>query len=472
MSELMSFVQDKVYPVMPVFVQNIMISAFGFNWQKHRFGGEYNNFLKEVKAREFYTSEQWNNYQTKKLRELLVHAFKHVKFYREKYTGAGFTEDDLKNISLSDLGKIPLLEKDELRNFGTTALMSDKLSRGIFISSSGSTGTPTKIYLPQYFHQKFSALMEARVRNWSGVDRFSPRGMIGGRRILPDAKFKEPFYRYNIFERQTYFSAYHISHHTAVNYLKGIIENKVEYMTGYAMSNFLLAKFIAEEGLEAPVLKAVITSSEKLTTEMRSTIENVYSCKCFDSYSGCEACGLISETPERIMVVSPDAGIMEFINQDGTYISPGETGEIVSTGLINYDQPLIRYRIGDMATLSADQSPVEGRNMTRIDEITGRIEDVVVGRDGRAMVRFHSLYVDIKGIKAAQLIQHDFERFTMNLIVDDLVYQKVTGEALLRKRLVSQVGKVQVVFSYPESIAPSTNGKIKAVISELKTSIL
>ena len=234
-------------------------------------------------------------------------------------------------------------------------------------------------------------------------------------------------------------------------------------MTGYAMSNFLLAKFISEKGLTAPHLKAVITSSEKLTPEMRKTIEDVYQCRCYDSYSGCEACGLISETPEGVLVVSPDVGIMEFLNENGSNSAPGETGEIVSTGLHNYDQPLIRYRIGDMAKLSSDQSPVGGRYMVRIDEIAGRIEDLVVCRDGRSMVRFHSLYLDIPGLKTGQLIQHDYERFTLNLLIDKQEYKKSEAEAVLRKRLESQVGQAMINFNYPDKIATNSNGKIKAV---------
>jgi hypothetical protein len=47
-------------------------------------------------------------------------------------------------------------------------------------------------------------------------------------------------------------------------------------MTGYAMSNYFLARFFQEQKLDAPKLKAVITSSEKLTVEMRGTFQSVY----------------------------------------------------------------------------------------------------------------------------------------------------------------------------------------------------
>ncbi len=44
-------------------------------------------------------------------------------------------------------------------------------------------------------------------------------------------------------------------------------------------------------------------------------------------------------------------------------------GEIYSTGFLNYDQPLIRYRIGDRVKLAFDQITMCGRSMMVIDEI-------------------------------------------------------------------------------------------------------
>ena len=52
-----------------------------------------------------------------------------------------------------------------------------------FYSSSGSTGTPTSIYYSNRFHQTWSAAFEVRIREWAGIDRFTARGMIGGRKI-------------------------------------------------------------------------------------------------------------------------------------------------------------------------------------------------------------------------------------------------------------------------------------------------
>src|SRR5205823_9842139 len=124
----------------------------------------------------------------------------------------------------------------------------------------------------------------------ASVSSFIPRGMIGGRRVLPTAENKPPFYRYNFFEKQVYFSAYHINAKNAAGYFNGMKQHHIEYMTGYAMSNFFLARFFKEQNLHAPQLKAVITSSEKLTEEMRQVFKEVYGCKTYDTWSGVEAC--------------------------------------------------------------------------------------------------------------------------------------------------------------------------------------
>ncbi len=463
----MNKILESLYFRMPLFMQNMGISVYGYFWKKHRLGGIFLSEVKAAREREFYTYEQWKDYQTKGLRRLLIHAFDAVPFYSERYRSLGIDRDFLANITLEQLKLLPYTTKEDFRKYGDTTMLSPKLSKGNFEHSSGSTGTPVHIYMPDYASQTFSALMETRVRNWAGVDYKTPRGMVGGRRIIPDSYVEPPFYRYNFVEKQTYFSAYHISKQTIGDYLNGIIENKVEWMTGYAMSNYFIADFISKAGLKAPHLKAVITSSEKLTDKMREVISTIFGCKVFDSYSGCEACGLISESAEGELLVSPDAGIMEFIDEDGREVSNGEVGEIVSTGLINYDQPLIRYRIGDMAKVSMDQRLRTKHQMTKIDEIVGRIEDVVVSSDGRKMVRFHGLFVGIKGLIQSQLIQLTYIDFEIKLIVDDLLYDKQEAEAIINQRLESQIGKVVIKFDYVSALPAGKNGKIKAVVSNI-----
>ena len=456
----------QLYSISPNFLQNIYISFYGYYWKRRRYGGCFEQKIKEFKLRENFDKKQWEKYQTVELRKLLLHAFTTVPFYQNLYKSQGFSLQDFKNFKLNELHKLPYLEKDDLREYGTTTLLSTQRKRGKFLSTSGSTGTPAQLFFNKEFHQSWNALYEKRVRNWAGVNYSMPRAMIGGRRIIPTATSKAPFYRYNLAESQAYFSAYHISDTTANDYIVGLKKSKAIYLVGYAMSIYLLAQSIHKQHLKAPRLKAVLTSSEKLTSNMRMLIEKVFKCKVYDAYSGMEACGLISENADGELLFSPDSGVMEVIDSEGNQVEYGETGEVVATGFLNYDQPLIRYRIGDSVKLSKNQKTQSGHEMLKIDAIEGRTEDIIVSCDGRKMVRFHSVFIEIKSIVMAQIIQNSLERLIVKLVVDNS-YQKMKSEKLMQYRIKSQLGDVVIDFLYVDTIEKTASGKYKAVISTI-----
>ena len=411
--------------------------------------------------------DQWKAYQTTQLRKLLLHSFNMVPWYNRSFTRAGITAQQLQHFQIDQLNTLPLLEKDTLRQEGKSSLLaSEKEKGGTFFSSSGSTGTPTSILFSHAMHQRSSALYEARVRNWAGVSRHDPRGMIGGRRIMPAGNAKPPYYRYNFIEKQLYFSAYHINKQTVPGYAEGLVKYSTQYMVGYAMSNYILAKFLQEAGETPPPMKAVITSSEKLTPTMRNILGEVYNCKVYDGWGGVENCGLISENEYGQLLISPDSALIEILKPDGAPAKPGEEGELVCTGFFNYDQPLIRYRIGDMVKVSEDQVTKCGRAFTVIDEIVGRVEDVVVGKDGREMVRFHGIFVNLPNVVKGQVIQEEIERFTINVMTNGLTAKE---REAITSRMISQLGNVEININEMSDIPVGNNGKFRAVISKVKT---
>ncbi len=455
-----------LYENLPIVLQNLVISLYGLYWKKRRFGGVFKKEVELFRSRNSFSKQQWYEYQDKELRKLLIHSFTNVPFYKKKYTDAGFNLKFFKNFRLKDLNKLPFLEKEELRKFCKTELLSNIRNKGNFYSSSGSTGTPTSIYYSREFHQKWRAVFEVRISEWAGVNRYTARGTIGGRKIVKSNK--PPFYRYNYFEKQTYFSAYHISQNNIQNYLEGILKGKVEYMTGYAMSNYLLAIEFEKAGIVPPKMKAVVTSSEKLTNKMRRTLERVYNCKVFDSYSGVEACGLISESNDGQLFISPDAGIVEVLNEKENPVRENVTGELISTGLLNYDQPLIRYKIGDRISLGKKNDKNAQVQMPIVKSIDGRIEDVVTGPNGNFMVRFHSVFVDIDGLIASQTIQKTISHIVLKLVVDDNYYNAGRSEIIMIDRIKYQLGdSIKVSFEYLRKLPKTSKGKFKAVISKI-----
>jgi len=458
----MSSLLLKIYSKMPVHVQNFGISLFGIKWYNRRFGGIYRQELNKYLQRERFSDAEWKHYKNGKLRALLKHAYENVPYYNDLFNSNKIKHNQ---IELNNLNIIPFLEKQTLRVYGQTQLISKlKEPRGEFFSSSGSTGTPTQILISSLMHQRYAAAHESRCRAWAGVNNKSPRGMIGGRKVLTGSNEGPPFHRFNIIEKQVYFSAYHISSINTYNYVKAMYKHNIEYMTGYAVSNYLLALNIKQQKIKAPKLKAVITSSEKLTSEMRNVMEEVYQCKVFDGWSGVEACAMVTECEYGNLHISEDVGIIEILDEHGNEVSEGESGEVVCTGFLNYDQPLIRYRIGDRMTKGTDKCSC-GRNMPIIKEIDGRIEDVVTGPDGRKMVRFHSVFIGIPSIEFAQVIQEEIDYILIKIQNEIKLTDKEIE--LIKYRVLSQLGDVKIDIHQQTKIEQK-NGKYKAVISKLK----
>lgn len=457
---------ENLYYKLPLPLQNLAITIFGYTWYKRRFGGLFKQELEKCMQRDKFSEAAWKDWQQNRLREILVHANNTIPYYQKLFTQLQLTNTELANFNIDQLHTLPFLEKQTFRDIGSTEMISNTPEpNGEFLFSSGSTGTPTKTLYSTNMHQRYFAVFESRLNYWAGIDYKVPRGVIGGRRIIREGVSTGPFYRYNYIEKQTYFSAYHISAKTAANYVEGMIKNKVEYMTGYASANYFLARFIEEAGIKAPKLRAVLTSSEKLTPEMRDTFRRVYGCETFDSYNGVDLCNLISECEHHSLHVVPDVGIVEIIHPNGTPCKPGETGEIISTGLLNFDQPLIRYRMGDYVTLSANQQCKCGRNMPVIDEIVGRMEDTVVGPDGREMVRFHGIFINVLCVIEAQVIQHTLVDFEIKLVVSKQPEQAELE--LIEKRMRSQLGDIKLTITMVPEIPRNANGKFKAVISHV-----
>ena len=457
-------IYDRVYQHSPAWVQNFGISLYGYIWRNRRYGGSFKNNVRSFEQREGYTIPEWHTYQTIHLRKLIQYAIIHVPFYRQLYQTIGLSH--LSEIELDQLSELPLLEKEDIRSNQDAFTSDGVLKRKLHTyHTSGTTGTPIGIKFTNDMHRRWSAAYEVRVRHWSGLHYKMSRAMIGGRLVVPRAKAEPPFWRYNLAERQLYMSAFHISPQNACHYVQALNHFKPDYLVGYASSHFFLARMIDEQGLEVIQPKAILTSSEKLTSEMRTTLESVYRCPVFDAYSGVEACCLTSECEYHRMHISPDVGIIELIGENGSPVKIGEPGEIVATGLLNFEQPLIRYRTGDLA-IWADETCPCGREMPIIEEIVGRLEDTVIGADGREMVRFHGIFVGLPHIREGQVIQETLHKFRLKLVVD--VEFNDYDRQLICKRFEERLGSVDLTFELVDKIERTERGKYRAVISNVK----
>lgn len=461
----MSSILDFAYSRSPVFLQNVGVTLYGYYWRIRRQSGSFPREVAAFSKRDTYGTEQWDAYQTARLRELLTWSFTHVPAYRRKWSSLGVTEADLRQMANSGLRSLPLTDRDYLRQ-SPTDYVADSVSRRKLkaMHTSGSTGSPITIYLTSKTHQVFQAAYEVRCRHWASVDCSMSRAMIGGRLVVPQTYSKPPFWRYNAAERQLYMSAFHISPENTPAYVKALNHFRPDYLVGYASAHFFLARMIEESRLSVHRPKAILTSSEKLTHEMRSLLERVYSAPVFDAYSGVECCCLASECSQHSLHLSPDVGIVELLDEYGRPVEPGQTGEIVATGLLNFDQPLIRYRTGDLARISSAKCAC-GSAMPVLEELVGRLEDSIIAPDGRETVRFHGIFIGLPFIREGQVVQETINHIRVRLVITGDMSGSDRSEIIRRVR--HRLGEVRVDLEIVPAIERTLRGKFRAVISKV-----
>ena len=77
-------------------------------------------------------------------------------------------------------------------------------------------------------------------------------------------------------------------------------------------------------------------------------------------------------------LISDDSYIVEVL-KNGENVEPGEIGEVYITDLNNLITPMIRYRIGDLATIKNLSSTKDNSiPFNTLDEIKGRTRAIVL----------------------------------------------------------------------------------------------
>jgi phenylacetate-CoA ligase len=403
-----------------------------------------------------------------RLQRLFLHAFEQVPYYRDKWIGAGLTRRKLAQLTVDELPELPVVPKRDLR-LSPDAFVAESIARRHRLHryhSSGSTGTPVTHICTAVDHRRFIAGREARSFGWAGTSVREARSMIGGRMIVPKGVARPPYYRYNWAERQVYFTAYHISPDTVGNYVEGFNRYRPSVLTGYAYSHYSLARMMREQGLTldyAP--KALVLSSEKLTAAMKAVMKEAFRARAYEEYGAVENCMLGTECELGRLHAHPDFGIIEIVDEAGEPVPAGVDGRVLCTGLLNETQPLIRYEIGDVGRWSSEKCPCGRDHLPVIEELVGRVEDTVVGPDGRELVRFHGIFIDLPHVMEGQVIQQAIDRFLVKVVAKPGF--SLEEEEVIRERFAERLGPVSVEIERVIEIPRTERGKFRAVICRI-----
>ena len=420
-------------------------------------------WLKEV---EYIDRNELERIRLLRLKELLYNAYLNVPYYKEVFDKNGFKPSDLNDIS--DVSKIPLLSKDDVRRNIHFELFSSKHSKKEMhqINTSGSTGEPFVCYADKFqLEMRFATTMRAlemtgykfgdkQLRLWHQTLGMSFSQVV---REKIDA----------LFLRRKFIPAFEMTRESIDRLVHLVEDGDYKLIDGYAESLNLIASLSNSQINNSP--RGVISSAQQLTPATRERIELLFGTKVYDKYGSREFSGIAYQCSLSDYHHVQDESYIVEILVEGRPALPGEVGEIVITDLNNFSVPFIRYRIGDLA-VAVNQNLCDcGRPHSLIGEITGRTQAMIGCANGVWLPGgfFGHFFKDYEYcIKHYQVAQEELGSFTLKIVPTHQFSDSSKNEIL--ESLYKYAGsKTKIYIELVESIPLIRTGKRSPVVSSL-----
>jgi len=261
-------------------------------------------------------------------------------------------------------------------------------------------------------------------------------------------------------------SSYHLSPQYLGHYVDQLKRFRGEYIEGYASSVYAIARHIVDNGLDPVPFKACFPTADTLFDHYRQAIQEAFCCKTYNQYGCGEMAVFAAECEHGSMHLSPEIGVVEVLNDNNEPVALGETGHLICTSLINFVQPFIRYRVGDMGALKPGRC-LCGSPLPMLARIEGRDDAVLTTQDGCKIGRLDTVFKDVEGVREAQIVQNDYGRYVIR-VVPTASYRDEHGRRLIMN-LEVRIGDAEIIIELTDRIERTASGKFRAVVCNLRS---
>ena len=408
--------------------------------------------------------------QLELLQNLVKNTYRDSKFYRERMDAAGVKPEDIK--TLDDIRKLPFMKKTDLRDNYPDKLFVRPYSELVRVHvSSGTTGKPTVV-----------GYTRKDLENWAeSLDR----GMVSFG--MDENDMLENAHGYGLFtgglgvhDAATRLGATVLPTSTGNTnrQIDLMMDLPVTAIAGTPSYLFHIADTCDQRGIDIrkdTKLRKAIAGGEPWSESMRKKLQDRTGIRVHNCYGASEFYGpMFLECSEQCGVhVWADLCLMEVLHDDGTPCKDGEKGNIVVTMLQKEAFPLIRYRIGDVSSITWKKCKC-GRTHPRLDRISGRADDMLVVKGINVFPsQIEAVIGEMPFLSPFYMITLTNENYSDHMIVEvELNEDSITDDTLelaeMSKKLDVRLKeilniKAEVKLALPKTL-PRFEGKSKHVI--------
>jgi phenylacetate-CoA ligase len=438
-----------------------------FRLQERMLGRRSFAILAELEQSQWWTREKIDELRLQRLQDVVQAAWDHSPYWQTTMRDHGIAPSDMR--CLADLRRFPLLDKETLRARREEMVWRGEGPRMQLMRTSGSTNEALQFYTNSNREAQINA---ARMRGhrWVGMERGEKEMYFWGSPIELNKQDRIKRLR-DWLVNDGLSNGFALKPELAPRYFAYWKRWRPKCIFGYPCSLALMAVMASAAGINLGSLadcglKMIVTTSEILADVDRKAIADAFGVPVYDSY-GLREGGLIGHECDRFTMHCMDEQlILETIDPATLQPTEGE-GELVLTNLVGKVMPMIRYRTGDIVTLSNEACEC-GRNLSSLRISGGRVADFVVTDNGTWIPGYAFIYIcrSIKGITNFQIIQERKGRIRALLVVDGNFPSDGVGQVrqAVQKRLNSSN---EIIVELVDALAPSPSGKYRPVIGKL-----
>ncbi|MET0319199.1 MAG: glycosyltransferase [Duganella sp.] len=420
--------------------------------------------LVELEASQWRSAQDIEALQLRRLQALLLHAARHVPYYRDLYARLGF--DAHRVHDLRDLRCLPILRKADI-NDHRERFRADGAGALQRLTTGGSSGEPLIFYVGKA-RVSHDVAAKWRATRWWGVDIGDREAVMWGSPIELQAQDYWRARRDRLL-RTHLLPAFDLSPARLDSYLSGLRRQRPAMLFGYPSVMCLLARHaqLRQCRLDDIGVKVVFATAERLYEEQRALLAAAFGAPVANGYGGRDAGFLAHECPEGGLHISAEDVIVEIVDQQGRPVPHGDSGAIVVTHLASADFPFIRYATGDIGALDVRPCPC-GRGLPLMKRIEGRVTDFVVAHDGTVMHGLALIYIlrDVAQVRAFKIIQESLDR-TRVLVVSAPALPGALRHSITAQFRARLGADVDILVEQVAAIPAEASGKHRYVVSKV-----
>ncbi len=428
-----------------------------------RCGFNPHSILPSLEDSQFWPQDRLEQQQVQRLRKLLVHAGEHVPFYRDLFSRIDFNPHAI--ASVADIGRLPVLSKPDITD-EVNAFISDIAKKPlVWLQTSGTTGQPFR-FARTRLAQSYKIASRIRFRRWYDIERNSPLLNVGGISSYEHSIREKISHALHFFatKRIEVFSS-DLEGPGKEHAAQLIEKHRLKAVMGYPSGIASLAQYLQSGRKLAYAPSAVFTNAETLTDLMRIQIREGFGVEPRADYVATEG-AVAHECPHGSLHVNMEEALLELLPTG----NPDGGGEVVVTFLHTFDFPLIRYRLGDIASWAKGSCSC-GRGLQVIEKLLGRSSDGIKIPDGRT---FTAANINMRiahfpfahSINQYQIIQISKRSIELRVLHSDGISSEIVEK--FKKALEDMFPGLVVQARIVNTLARGPAGKFRPIIGLAK----